>query len=34
MDDEHFDRAEYSYGFFTMKTSEAENKAYIEFWGI
>lgn len=34
MDDEHFDRSEYTYGFFTMKTTETDNKAYIEFWDI
>ena len=34
MDDEHFDRAEYIYDFFTMETSETDNKAYIEFWNI
>ena len=26
--------AEYIYDFFTMETSETDNKAYIEFWNI
>lgn len=34
MDDEHFDRSECSFEFFSMKVSKTDNKAYIEFWNV